>query len=239
MKGCMGGCLGRTLGLLLLLGVGAAAWLWGPELLEESRVRSGALTERVPFLDGLLGDRFQRANAGNPPAGDPPSPELAEVAERRIADFLEGNGEPSTLILTAEELESLLRYRLPTAWPEGISDPSVVLRDGELELGLRLARERLPTLPELEGVLAFLPDTVPVGLRGRVLALGSGEAALLVHRVEASSIPIPRRFYPRILESVRGPAPPDLPPEALHLPLPGGIRSAVVEGGRLVLDRGA
>ncbi len=239
MKGCMGGCLGRAFGLLLLLGMGATIWIWGPELLEEGRVRSGAITERVPLLEGVLGDRIRGSNRASTPVADPPSPELAEVAERRIADFLEGEGGGASLVLTGPELESLLRYRLPAAWPEGISDPSVILRDGELELGLRLVRERLPSLPELEGVLSFLPDTVPVGLRGRVLALGSGDAALLVHRVEASSIPIPRRFYPRILESVRGPAPPDLPPEALYLPLPGGIRSAVVEGDRLILDRGA
>jgi hypothetical protein len=231
MNGCLGGCVGRAFGLLLLVGFGVAAWLWGPRLLEEARGDGFPLAERLPFLESLGG------SSGSGSAGPPPSPALAEEAESRLEVFLQG-GEGS-ISLSAPELESLLRYRLVDTWPEGVSPPSVTLRDGELELGLRLARERLPSLPELESVLAFLPDTVPVALKGRVVALGSGEAALLVHRVEASAIPIPRRFYARILESVRGAAPPDLPPEALYLPLPGGIRSAVVQGDRLVLERGS
>jgi hypothetical protein len=216
MSGCVGGCLGRTLALVLLAGIGLVAWQWGPELAAGVR--------------GL--------GIGVPPGNEAleaPSEELAGEAERQLEGLLAGGIDVVTL--SGPELESLLRFRFPLAWPAGVSDPSVLLRDGELLLGLNLARERLPSLPELESVLAFLPDTVPVQLRGRVLALGGGEAALLVHRIEASSIPIPRRFFSRILEGVRGAAPPDLPPEAFFLPLPAGIQSIRVEGDRLILAR--
>jgi hypothetical protein len=216
MSGCMGGCLGRTLALLLLVGIGAVAWQWGPDLAAGARGLGMGLS------------------AGNEVAEEA-SEELAGEAERQLDGLLSGGLD--VVSLSAAQLESLLRFRFPVAWPEGVSDPSVLLRDGDLLLGVRLARERLPALPELESVLAFLPDTVPVQLRGRVLALGGGEAALLVHRIDASSIPIPRRFFPRILEGVRGEARPDLPPEAFFLPLPPGIQSIRVEGERLILTR--
>lgn len=216
MSGCVGGCLGRTLALVLLVGIGLVAWQWGPDLAAGVRALGVGVSPGNNVLEA-------------------PSEELAGEAERQLEGLLAGGVD--LVSLSGPELESLLRFRFPLALPDGVSHPSVLLQDGDLLLGVRLARERLPALPELESVLAFLPDTVPVQLRGRVLALGGGEAALLVHRIEASSIPIPRRFFPSILEGVRGAAPPDLPPEAFFLPLPSGIQSIRVEGDRLILAR--
>jgi hypothetical protein len=212
MNGCMGGCVSRAFALVLLLLLVGAAWRFGPDLYQEVRGGSG---EELRATE--------------------PTPELAMEAEERVAGLLEG--ELEEISLAAVEIESLLRFRSPVPWPEGVSPPEVGLRDDELHLGIRLSRDRLPTLPELEGILGFLPDTVPVQLRGRVLAVGGGEAALLVHRVDASAIPIPRRFFPAILERVQPQRREDLPPEALALPLPGGIESARVAGDRLILTR--
>jgi hypothetical protein len=215
MNGCMGGCAGRVFALVLLVGIIVGAWRWGPDLMD--RARSGSFT----------------TGAG---VSEPPSEALAIRAEGELQGLLDGREE--TVRLSAAELESLLHFRFPMDWPDGVSLPSVRMRDGELVLDLRLARERIPALPELESVLDFLPDTVPVQLRGRVLTLGGGAAALLVHRIDASSIPIPRRFFPRILDGIRGgSAPADLPPEALFLPLPPGIESIRVEEDRMVLTR--
>lgn len=215
MNGCLGGCVGRAFALVLLVGLIVGAWRWGPDLLE--RVRTG------PFVTTST-------------EAEPPSEALAARAESQLQGLLDGREE--IVALSAAELESLLHFRFPMDWPEGVSLPSVRLRDGELALELRLARDRIPSLPELEGILDFLPDTVPVQLRGRVLALGGGTAALLVHRIDASSVPIPRRFFPRILESIRGGSgPADLPPEALFLPLPAGIESIRVDEDRLVMTR--
>ncbi len=207
----MFGCLGRTLALVGLVAIVAVAWRFGPAVYDEVRGVDPA------------------------PIAVEPSEALAEGAEARILAFAEGASQEVSL--SGVELESLLRFRYAEAWPEGVSTPSVTFRDGELHLGVRLDRERIPRLPELDGILGFLPDTVPVQLRGRVLALAGGEAALLVHRIDASSIPIPRRFFPRILESVQGPARSDLPPEALLLPLPEGVRSVRVADDRLHLAR--
>ncbi len=212
MNGCLGGCVGRAFALLLLVGIIGAAWHFGPSLYEEVRWDASA---PAPVLD--------------------PTPELAADAEARILGLLDGTFEE--ISLAAVELESLIRFRMNEGWPEGVSPPTVAFRADELQLGVRLAHERLPRLPELDGILGFLPDTVPVQLRGRVLALSGGEAALLVNRIEAASIPIPRRFFEPILERVQPNGRADLPPEALFLPLPTGIRSARVDGDRLVLTR--
>lgn len=204
--------MGRSLLFVLLVGAGAAAVYWWPQ----------------PF--GLV-----RAASEVPMASlTPPSEDLAQQAEEKLETILAGT--PAEVTLSGPELESLLLYRFDDRWPRGVSSPSVRLSDGELLLGLHVTRDVLPALPDMEAVLAFLPDTVPVQLRGRVVALGSGDAALLVHRIDASSIPIPRRLFPLILSQVQGQQAVGVPPEALVLPLPQEVRALRIEGSSLILS---
>lgn len=207
----MRGCFGRlfTLGVLALLVF--AAWRWGPEL----RDRFG----------------WERAR----PAAEIPSPELAEEARARYEGL--AAGEVSEIMLSGAELESILRYHLAEHLPPGVSDPSIRFRDGEVQLGLRVSAERIPAIPELEQLRQILPDTVPVHLRGRLLTLEGGEAALLVHRIDASGVPIPRRFFPGILEALQRQEDPALPPEAVRVPLPDGVARLRIEGDFLIVVR--
>jgi hypothetical protein len=187
-----------------------AAWRWGPDLWD--RVR------------------------GEPPNGDAEvaSPELAEAAWARYEALARrGEGE---IRLSGVELESILRFQLIERLPPGVSDPSIRIREGEVVLGLRVAAERIPAIPELESVRGILPDTVPVQLRGRLLTLAGGEVVLLVHRIDASAVPIPRRFFPRILEGLARGERTALPPEALPIPLPDEVGRVRVEGDFLVLS---
>lgn len=211
MRGRTGGCLGRIAALLFLVVLVMAAWRFGPAVLD--RIRSG-----TPL-----------------PEAEPASAELAEDAVDRYLRFQEGDGEE--VRFTAPELESLVRFRLGDILPPGVSDPSVRIRDGEVWLGLRVARDRIPSISDMEPIAGILPDTVPVQIRGRLLAIEGGEGALVVHRIDASSIPIPRRFYSRILEAVHSGGRPGLPPEALPFPLPAGTRSIRAEGDHVVLSR--
>lgn len=212
MNGCFGGCLGRVLAFLLLLTLVVLAWRWGPEAW--NRISDSTVGSEVTVVE--------------------PSPGMAEAVVERLTDFLEGEPERE-MTFTGEEMESLLRYELGDYLPEGVSDPTVRFRDGEVTLGVRLAAERIPTNPELDQIRGFLPDTVPVQIRGRVLALEGPEAALLVHRIDAAGIPIPRRFFAHILQGMSSVERPDLPPEAVALPLPAGIRSVRLAGDRLVV----
>lgn len=214
MNGCFSGCLGRVLALLLLVVLVVMAWRWGPEAWER------------------VSDSVGREEAEAPRS----SPGMAEAVMDRLTELLEGDTDPEVeMSFSGEELESLLRYELAGYLPEGVSDPTVRIRDGEVTLGLRLAAERIPAIPEMEQIRGFFPDTVPVQIRGRVLALEGPEAGFLVHRIDAAGLPIPRRFFPRILEGLTLVERPDLPPEAVAFPLPARIRTVRLEGDRLVL----
>ena len=220
MSGCFGGCLGRVLAFLLLLTLVVVAWRWAPE----------------------AWDRVSESAAGSEATVVESSPGMAEAVVERLQGFLEGGVEGGVegeaereMSFTGEEMESLLRYELVGYIPDGVSDPSVRFRDGEVTLGLRLAAERIPAIPELDQIRTLLPDTVPVQIRGRVLALEGPEAALLVHRIDAAGIPIPRRLFPRILQGLSLSDRGDLPPEAVAFPLPQGIRSVRLVEDRLVL----
>lgn len=210
MKGCAGGCLERVLGIVFLAVVLVAAWRFGPDL-----------------MDRMAGPDDVRVES---------SPELADAALERFGSFVEGREE--SVSFSGAELESVLRFRLADLFPTGVVDPEISIEDGETRLGVRVASELLPRVPELDRVRSLLPDTVPVEFRGRVLTLEGGQAIFLVHRIDAAAVPIPRRFHAAIVEAVDPTRASGLPPEAVTLPLPAGVRSLRTTDGRLVLEGG-
>jgi hypothetical protein len=215
MNGCFSGCLGRLL-LLLLLAVGAVfAWRWGPDLRE----------------------RWEERAAGGPSEeAEPVTPEVAVLAVARLSDLVEGGG-GQEVSLSAGEVESLLRYSWDAYLPAGVTQPTLRFREGEVLLSVQVARDQLPAVPELENLRGLLPDPLPVQVRGRVLSLEGSEAGFLIHRIDAAGIPIPRALFPRFLEPLGSGGRPDLPPEAIVVPLPPGVRSVGLEGDRMVVRR--
>lgn len=209
MRGCLGGCVGRIAAVLLLLGAGGVLWHLWPDI--------SAQFGRVPVVTDVM-----------------PSEDLAAQAEEKLLGI--SAGASGDVVLSGAEIESLLLYRFSDRWPRGVSGPTVQMHEGELLLGLQVSRDALPSLPDLESLLSFLPDTVPVQLRGRVLALGTGEAALMVHRLDASAIPIPRRLFPLVLSHLQGSRSAGVPPEAVLLPLPEGIRALRIDGSSLIIS---
>ena len=205
-----GGCLRQGLGLLLLGGILWVAWQHGPQ------------------VRGWVEDRLGLASA---PAE--PSPELAEGAVDRYARLV--GGEVDEASFTQEEVESVLRFHPSGFLVPGVSPRSVRLEDGEVTVEIGVAVDLLPTLPELEGLMEILPDTVPVRFRGLLLTLEGGPTVFLVRRIEASGVPLPARLHHRIVETLELGTRVDLPPATVEVPLPPQIRSAYIQRGRLVL----
>ncbi len=209
VNGCARGCLPLT---VLLIAAAAVFWFRGDEIM-----------------------RFVEAYR-EPPEAAEPSPDLATGAIERFEAFMAA--EEGEVSFSAVELESVLRFGSAYRFPAGVADPSVSIRDGEVTIGVRVARELIPRLPDLEGVRQILPDTVPVQLRGRVIGIDGGDAGFVVNRLEAASIPIPSRFIPPIVEILNPDASDDLPPEIIRIPLPDGIRSVRLQDEFLRLTRG-
>lgn len=162
------------------------------------------------------------------------SPELAQRTVEKVEAFRR-SGESAEMALGQAEVASVLEYSAPGVLPRGISPPDVELRDGRVRLSTRVAISALPPMPELERVLGILPDTVPVEIDGSLMPFGDTEAALVVHRIQASGIPLPRRLIPRLLETLGRTDRTALPPDALIVPLPGGLRSAYILSDSLIL----
>lgn len=210
MTGGGPGCLRRLAGLLLLAGLVWVAWGQGPA------------------IRGWVEDRL-----GLERARGEPSPELAERAMARYSDLIEGRLDEASF--SQEEVESVLRYHLVGYLPPGSSAPTVRLEGSEASVGMAVALETLPRLPELEGIMEILPDTVQVIFRGLLLTLEGGGAVFLVRRIEAANVPLPRRLNARVVESLGLGGREHLPPATVEVPLPPGIRSAYIHGDRLVL----
>jgi hypothetical protein len=161
-----------------------------------------------------------------------PSPELAEIAAKKIARLKSGDVE--AVSLSANEIQSLLQFKYRQLLPAFVDSPRVELEGGKIIVMARVPVDRLPQLSELGEAAAFLPDTTEVGVTGQVLPLRTGRIALAVDQVRAARIPLPRRLVPGALRKLGRKDEPGLPADALALPLPPGADAAYVRGDSLV-----
>lgn len=212
MFGCLRSCVGRIVLAVIVVGLVVAGLWWGPDL--EPRVRAW-----------LGGESVEEEG---------PTPELAESTLDRFETFMAGD-RSEQLSLGDHEISSVIRYALPGILPPGVSDPSVEMVDGKIHLSARVATEAFPDLPSLEEVVGFLPDTVNIRMIGTLQPFGAEQAALHVDRVEALRVPIPDRFIPRILTALGRQHRQGLPPDAMLVPLPEGLKSAYILRDSLVL----
>jgi hypothetical protein len=216
MFGCLKSLFTKALILVLLVLAAYAGWRWGPQVFPELQERFGwaheSTTEEVP-----------------------PSPARADSVVVRVQEFRRGEG-PDQLAFGGSDLTSVLLYTVPGLIPDGVTDPRVTLAEGRVRLRARVALQSFPDLPDLGPVVGILPDTLDVELEASLMPFGQERAALLVHGIEASRIPLPRRLIPQILIAMGRTDEPGLPPEALLVPLPGGLGSAYILADSLILS---
>ena len=211
-------CLSAIITLLLLLGVAYAGWRWGPLV--------------FPRIQEWLGTSDMVGPAGMPEA----TPELADSVLDRVQTLQSGGG-ADNVTLGGREITSVLRYSVPGLVPVGVQDPEVSFTEGRAHIRGKVALESFPELPDLGAVLGLLPDTVTVELEASLLPFGSRTAALVVHRIDANRIPLPRRVIPDILRALGRQEQPGLPPEAILVPLPAGVISVYIDSDSLFLSR--
>ena len=218
-SGCLKGCLGKASLVGLLVAAGFAGWRWGPEF--------------FPGMQGWFGEEEEVV------VEVLPSPELADATLDRFERFRRGElGDQ--LSLSAVEIESVIRYSAPGMVPGGVSGVDVEFHDGVVRLTARVLVEAFPGLPNLDGILGFLPDTVSVSIEGALVPLDEDAIALVVHGVYASFIPVPLPdgMTPKILVALGRRSREGLPEDALPFSLPDGVRSVHVLRDRLILVRG-
>jgi hypothetical protein len=210
----------KRLGLLaLLVGAAYAGFRWGPRV--------------FPRFERAMGWRTaaEESEAGVDP---PPTAELADSTLDRFERFRAGDG-PARLALGSRELTSVVRFALPGLVPPGVNEPRVELEGSRVRLSARVALAAFPRLPRLDEVVGVLPDTVAVLIEGPLVPYDEGRLALMVDRVEASHLPLPRRLVGDVVAGFRQEAPPGLPEDAISVPVPTGIQAAYVRRDSLVL----
>jgi len=209
-----------AVGLVALAGMTYAGVLWGPLV--------------VGRLGGLLGLGAPASGVGIE-AGAAPSPELADATLDRFERFRAGAGE-RRLALGGAELSSVVRYALPGLIPPGVTDPTIALREGRVLVSARVAVAAFPRLPDLGQLLGLLPDTVLLEMEGSLVPVDQAFLALVVDKVEASRVPIPRRMVADVVAGMGRKGPASMPANALAVPIPDGVASVSVQGDSLVLQ---
>ena len=216
MLGFLKGLFRKIVILVLLVVAAYAGWKWGPEVFPK-------VHERL----GLTGGNEAREVVS--------SQEMADSVLALVQGFRRGDG-PTQLALGGSELTSVLRYSVSGLVPDGVLNPQVMLKEGRVHIRAQVDLGSFPDLPDLGPIIGILPDTLDVALEASLMPFGNGKAALLVHRLEASRIPLPRRLIPEILAAMGRTDQPGLPPEALLVPLPAGLGSAYILTDSLILS---
>jgi hypothetical protein len=205
-----GGCARRIVATAVLLAIVAGVFLYRDQL-------------RTAWHD-LRGTEAQAQVA---------SPELADLAERKLNELRDGTR--SHVALSAVELESLLVYRYPGVLPSFLGAPGVELQGERMRLRARVPVDMLPDVDGLGPAAAFLPDTTELTVSGRLVPLQPGRVAFAIDDVSAQRFPLPRRLVPGALDRLGRRDEPGLPRDAMALPLPPGASTAYVRRDSLVL----
>ncbi len=206
--------------LLVLTAYGG--WRWGDRV--------------FPSLERMVG--IERADQMDGPDAPMPTAEIADRAVER-AEALRRSGDAGEVSFDGNELTSLLRYQIEGRLPSAIVEPRVVLQDGRVELRGRMVVAEVTDLPDLGPATEALPDTVDVSAAGTLVPFDGRGSAFLVERVRVQGFPLPRNTTPRLIAALDSDRPPGLPEQAVYVQLPSGLRSAYVEGDRLVVVGGA
>jgi hypothetical protein len=210
----MMGCLTlpfRMLGCLVMLALLAAGWLYRDRIVGEGR-----------RLLGLT-----------PPAAAVAEPGRASRADLRDARTKIGRlrgGAADSVVLTPDEMASLLVDGLGEQVRRQLDSVTVELGADEVEVGGLLSTARLPK--ELIGPLAVaLRDRERVVASGTVRVVAPGRAEWTVQRLRVRDFPFPRDVVPRIMARAVG----DSTRRSLPVRLPPGVRDLRVEPGRVIL----
>lgn len=210
--GCLGGCFSRVVGLLVVVVLAAAVWLYRDRILDAWRAFEGAPAVVATQVSPALADRAARELAGLKP----------HHPARRVA-------------LGQAEIQSLADYRMQAKLPVYARHAHFRLRAGRMFVETRVPTRRIPRLSGLGPILHLLPDTTRLAATVEVLPLNSGHVALAFDDLTAERIPIPRRFIPALLRHAGRSNEPGLPSDALAFRLPAGACSAYIHGDSLVL----
>lgn len=206
------GWFGKLLLVLVLGAVAALAWL---------------NRDHIPGLArSASADAFARVA--------PPTAERADSAQRMLDQLV--SGERTRVALSASAVQSLLVYRYAQLLPAFVDSPRVAIEGDRVHVLVRVPVDRLPDINGLSAITPLLPDTTDLAVTGHLVPLGSGRVGLVVDGVSAARVPIPGRLFPVALDRLGRRDEPGLPGNGFGLPLPRGVRAAIVRSDSLVFE---
>ena len=164
-----------------------------------------------------------------------PSLALSDLTMDRVEQLRWGESDDK-LALSSVEISSVVRYAIPGIVPPGLLEPRVGFEEGQVRLsGLVIAGE-FPGLPKLDEIIGLLPDTMTVEMQGVIASLDQSYFSLIINKLWMVKIPMPSSLIPAILTAFGREGGKPLPRNALLIPKPDGIESAIVQGDSLFLS---
>jgi hypothetical protein len=183
------------------------------------------------FVSGLRGAESDSVAVASATDGR----ELARQVEAKVIAL--GQNEHDEIMLSVEELDAWVRYRLEGFFPGYISDVSFAIEEQTLVLSGLVAMKEVPRIEELGPAVAFFGDTAAVLARGRLDGIGVGQGVFYVDNVQVGLLPLPDGVRDRLLAEIKTGVEADVPSNAVAFLLPRFVTDVGVREDRVFLRR--
>lgn len=218
------GCIGRLGCLVVLVVLGAVAWLFRDRWLHLVN-------------EGASGRADSAVVVGREGVWQPLTPQGGERARRALAQLEQPNG-PSTVTVTVPDLAAYVYQELARQLPPSADSVEAMARGDRLYLRASVRIQELGAKEMLGPLAAMLGDRERLEIGGNLRVVRPGLGELVVRELRVGQLPIPPGVIPRIVRQIsRRDRPADISESGLPLRLPAHIGDVRLAGGSMTITR--
>jgi hypothetical protein len=219
------GCVSRLGCLVVLLVVGAAAWVFRDQWLPlvGDRARPGVDTAVVVSREGVW---------------QPLTPQGGERARRALGQLEQPNG-PAAVVVGVPDLAAYVYQELARQLPPSADSVEAMAQGDRLYLRASVRIQELGAKEMLGPLAAMLGDRERLQIGGNLRVVRPGLGELVVRELRVGELPIPPGLIPRIIRQISRNRPAEISESGLPLRLPPYIGDVRVAGGTMTITRAA
>jgi hypothetical protein len=218
------GCIGRLGCLVVLVVLGALAWL--------SRDRWLHLVN-----DGAPGRADSAVVTAREGVWQPITPQGGERARRALAQLEQPNG-PATVTVTVPDIAAYVYQELARQLPPSADSVEAMAKGDRLYLRASVRIQELGAKEMLGPLAAMLGDRERLEIGGNLRVVRPGLGELVVRELRVGQLPIPPGVIPRIVRQIsRRDRPAEISESGLPVRLPPHIGDVRIGGGSMTITR--
>jgi hypothetical protein len=217
------GCIGRLGCLVMLIIVGALAWLFRDRWLHLVGSGTGNRTDSAMV-------------AGREGVWQPLTPQGGERARRALIALEQPTG-PTTVTVAVPDLAAYVYQELARQLPPSADSVEAMAQGDQLHLRASVRIQELGAKEMLGPLAAMLGDRERLQIGGNLRVVRPGLGELVVREIRVGQLPVPPGLIPRIVRQISRNRPAEISESGLPLRLPTYIGDVRVAGGTMIITK--